>query len=97
MNDDAYSLEMRLGRVLGVGSLVSMVLFAAGLAALFLGAGATLSDALVRAGLVILIGTPFARVVVMTLAYARRGEWRFVAMTGIVLLVLLAGVFVAMR
>lgn len=88
-------LEIRLGRVLGAGSLLSMVFFAAGLAALFLGADARLSDGLVHAGLFILFGTPFARVLVATVDYWRQREWTFVLMTSIVLVVLLGGVVVA--
>jgi uncharacterized membrane protein len=91
------ALELRLGRVLRVGSLVSMALFAAGLAALFSGIDRRWSDAFVTAGLFILFGTPFTRVLVTTIEYWRRREWRFAIMTTVVLLVLVASVIVAMR
>lgn len=91
------ALELRLGRVLRLGSLVSMALFAAGLTALFSGVDRRWSDALVTAGLFILFATPFARVLVTTIDYWRRREWRFAIMTTIVLLVLLTSVVVATR
>lgn len=92
---EAGALERRLGRVLHVGSIASMVCFAAGLAALFLGADRRWADGLMHAGLVILFATPFARVLVTAAAYWRAREWTFVAMTSIVLLVLIGSVFVA--
>lgn len=91
---NAEVLERRLGRVLGVGSLMSMALFAAGLVALFLG-NRQWSDVLVHAGLMILLGTPFARVAITIVNYWRERDWLFVAMTSTVLLVLIAGVIVA--
>lgn len=90
------ALEHRLGRLLGAGSVLSMALFAAGLAALFAGAEREWSDGLVRAGLFVLFGTPFARVAVAMVAYWRARDWPFVVMTSLVLLVLIGGVLVAM-
>lgn len=95
---DQSDLEVRLGRVLGIGSRISMLLFAAGLAALFSGAaGQRWAAGLINAGLLILLATPFTRVVLSTIAYAQQREWRFVIMTGIVLVVLLSGAFVATK
>ena len=92
---DADTLELRLGRVLAIGSLASMLLFAAGLAVLFLRGNPRWSDGLVTAGLFILFATPFARVLVAAVSYGLAREWRFVVMTSIVLLVLIGSVLVA--
>lgn len=92
---EAGALERRLGRVLNAGSVASMVCFAAGLAALFLGADRRWADGLLHAGLISLFATPFARVLVTAGAYLRAREWTFVIMTSIVLLVLLGSVVVA--
>jgi uncharacterized membrane protein len=93
MNADV--LELRLGRILGVGTVVSMLLFAAGLAVLFLGGDRRWSDGLITAGMIILFATPFVRVLVSAVSYSLTREWRFVVMTGTVLLVLIGSVLVA--
>ena len=43
-------------------------------------------------GLVALIATPFARVAVSIVAFARERDWRYVAVTAIVLAILVAGI-----
>jgi len=91
---DADAFERRLGRVLAIGSLVSTSLFAAGLMLLFV-SDRRWADALVHAGLIVLLGTPFARVIVTIVSYWRARDWMFVAMTTTVLLVLIGSVLVA--
>lgn len=50
--------------------------------------------ALMSLGLLVLLATPAARVCVLVWQFARRGEWRFVAVSLVVLGVLLASVFI---
>ena len=89
-----HDLEGTLGRVLTIGTRVSTVTLALGLAATFLAPGHGLTYALLTAGLAALLLTPVARVVVSVVGYIRERDWPFVLYTGIVL-VLLIGSFVA--
>jgi uncharacterized membrane protein len=52
---------------------------------------------LLAIGVLILIGTPLARVVVSTIAYARHRDWTFVLLTLIVLGELVASIVAAVR
>ena len=89
-----HDLETSLGRVLTIGTRVSRVTLALGLAATFLIPGHRLTCGLLTAGLLVLLLTPVARVVVSVVGYLRERDWPFVLYTGIVL-VLLIGSFVA--
>jgi uncharacterized membrane protein len=89
-----HDLEATLGRVLTVGTRVSTVTLALGLAATFLAPGHHVTYGLLTAGLATLLLTPVARVVVSVVGYIRERDWPFVLYTGIVL-VLLIGSFVA--
>jgi uncharacterized membrane protein len=93
MND----LEVTLGRLLRIGVTISALALGAGLAvAMTLGAGA-LSTFLLTAGVLLLLATPIARVVVSSVGYARRREWLFVILTMIVLGELIASIAVALQ
>lgn len=74
-------------RTLLWGVRASAVLLAAGLIA-----G---SHAWVRAGILLLIATPTARVLVLAAAYARARRWGFLAVCCAVLALLLAGVLLS--
>jgi uncharacterized membrane protein len=87
-------LERTLGRVLTVGTRVSTVVLALGLAATFLLPGSRLSHGLLTVGLLVLLLTPVARVVVSVVGYLRERDWWFVLYTSIVLALLIAS-FVA--
>jgi uncharacterized membrane protein len=89
-------LEQRLGRLLAIGVIVSTILFAAGLAIAVV-AGGSLSTGLLHAGLIVLMATPFARVVVSVVEYVRERDWFFAATTLAVLAVLVATLVVAIR
>lgn len=87
-------LERRLGRLLTVGTRLSTAVLAMGLAATFVLPGSHLAHALLTVGLLVLLLTPVARVVVSVVGYLGERDWWFVLYTGIVL-VLLIGSFVA--
>jgi uncharacterized membrane protein len=53
--------------------------------------------ALLSTGLVLLMATPAARVALSAVSYARRRDWRFVVLTLIVFLQLVASVIIAFR
>jgi len=90
-------LEETLGRVLGIGVTLSTIALAAGLvSALAVGENA-LTMTLLTAGVVLLIATPIARVVISCLAYLRRRDWTFVLLTLIVLGELIASIVAAIR
>ena len=84
----ADRLEARLGRVLGIGSALSTWCLALGLAALLMLPVNQPGVVLVNAGLVMVMATPVARVIVATIGFIQSREWRFVAMTVTVLVVL---------
>jgi hypothetical protein len=81
-------LEQVLGRVLTVGTRATTVALAVGLAATFLAPTHRLT------GLLVLLLTPVARVVVSVVGYLADRDWPFVFYTGIVL-TLLIGSFLA--
>ena len=89
-------LEDRLGHLLSAGVIVSTLLFAVGLAIDVVAHG-VLSMSLLHAGLIVLMATPFARVAVSVVEYARERDWLFAALTLAVLAVLVATLVVAVR
>lgn len=87
-------LEQMLGRVLTAGTRATTVALAVGLAATFLAPTHRLTGLVLTAGLLVLLLTPVARVVVSVVGYLRDRDWPFVFYTGIVL-ALLIGSFLA--
>lgn len=87
------TLELLIGRVLRIGVTVSSVFLAAGLAAALVhpGSGTTL----LNIGIIVLICTPAARVVLSIFEYLMERDWVFFGLTGIVLLELIAGAVAA--
>jgi hypothetical protein len=90
-------LEIAIGRVLQLGIQASSACLGAGLVLTLAGARAGLADSLLTGGLVILLATPAARVVVSTVDYARERDWLFVVLTVTVLAELIATVVAASR
>ncbi len=90
-------MEKLLGRVLGAGLAVSVVVLAAGLALTLAGTAPAAADRILRIGLIILMATPVARVVAATLEYAMERDWAFLAITLSVLAVLFASLVAALR
>jgi len=87
-------LEVLIGRVLRVGVTVSSVCLAIGIATLLV--SPALSAWLLQAGLIILIATPTARVVLSIVECASARDWTFAGLSAIVLLELMAGAIAAL-
>lgn len=88
-------LERSIGRVLRLGILASSACLACGLILALRDGNGRLAQGLLTTGIVVLLATPAARVLVSVIDYARRGEWLFVALTLIVLMELAVSVVVA--
>ena len=88
-------LELAIGAVLRLGTVVSSVLLAIGLVMALTGSRGDLTSLLLDMGLVILLATPAARVVVSVIAYVRERDWTFVVLTVVVLVALGASVVAA--
>lgn len=88
-------LERLLGRVLRWGSLTSTLLLALGLVLHLADIDGPLSTQLTRAGLILLMATPVARVVVSVADYAAQRDWTFLALTATVLVILLGSLVIS--
>jgi uncharacterized membrane protein len=88
-------LERLIGIVLRAGVVISSTCLAVGLL-LYLATGGALAALLLNAGIVVLLATPLARVVVSTVQYVSQRDWRFAALTFIVLLELVASAVAAL-
>jgi uncharacterized membrane protein len=83
-------LERSIALVLRGGVVASSACLAAGLLLSLSGAAGTIAHVLLQVGLLVLLCTPVARVVISTVEYAVAREWTFATLTGIVLLELIA-------
>jgi len=88
-------LETTIGEVLRFGTITSSTMFAIGLVTTVVGYQPAVAQLLLATGLVILLATPPARVVVSVIEYVREQDWTFVLLTGIVLLALAGSVVAA--
>jgi uncharacterized membrane protein len=88
-------LETTIGEVLRFGTITSSTMFAIGLVMTVVRYEPAVARLLLGAGLVILLATPPARVVVSVIEYIRERDWTFVALTLIVLLALAGSVVAA--
>ena len=88
-------LETRLGRLLVTGVLVSATSLGLGLVIWLFAPSSRVADALLRAGLFVLMATPILRVIVSVVEYVRMRDWFFVATTLAVLSVLAVTLFYA--
>lgn len=96
MTRDAVDpIVVRLGRVLMWGNLVSTVMLVIGVVLLF-AVSSAIGVAFVRAGLVTLLATPIARVLVATGGFLSAGDYRWAGMSAVVLLILVGSVVVAL-
>ena len=90
-------LERIIGVVLRVGVTTSSVCMAAGLVLELTGGSAAGASALLlQVGILVLLATPVARVVVSIVQYVNERDWAFVTLTGIVLLELMASAVAAL-
>jgi uncharacterized membrane protein len=88
-------LEQMIGRVLRTGTVTSSVCLAAGLVMTLAGYRRGLAQPLLAAGIIILLATPVARVVVSVVGYFHERDWTFMTLTFIVLLALAGSVVAA--
>ena len=93
---DSGRFEKLLGHVLQVGSIASTALLTFGLALSLAAPRAGATSTILDAGLVVLMATPVARVIVSVIQYANERDWTFVTLTATVLLVLAGSLVVAM-
>jgi uncharacterized membrane protein len=86
-------LELLIGRVLRIGVTTSSICLAAGLLLSLVVPGAGLM--LLNVGILLLIATPAARVVLSIVEYVIARDWPFTLLTTIVLMELVAGAVAA--
>lgn len=88
-------LERWLGRTLGWGTILAAVLLALGLVFSVAGVDTGVPSSLAQVGLIVLMATPVARVVLSVVEYARQRDWAFVALTLTVLGMLVVSFMIA--
>jgi len=89
-------LERSIGMVLRAGVAASSACLAIGLAMTLAGAAPPVAALLLKIGVLVLLCTPVARVVISTFEYVSARDWPFAALTAIVLLELLASAIAAL-
>jgi uncharacterized membrane protein len=92
----APRLEHLIGTVLRAGVMISSICLAVGLALSFVDATSALANILLQVGIVVLLATPVARVLVSIVEYAQQRDWRFTLLTAIVLVELLVSAVAAL-
>jgi uncharacterized membrane protein len=93
---EAFRLEHAVGFVLRAGVMLSSACLALGLVLSISGAALSAAGLLLQIGMLVLLATPVARVLVSITEYIRERDWRFTALTLIVLVELLASVVAAL-
>ena len=89
-------LERTIGAVLRAGVMFSTACLAGGLV-LTLAAPQSLAASLLNVGIIVLLATPVARVLVSVVDYAQQRDWTFTVLTLIVLIELAVGAMTALR
>ena len=90
MTEDVLGpLERQVGRLLFGGVASAAICLAAGLVVWIMGDSPAAANRILSAGLVILMITPIARVVISFVVYVRMRDWFFVGTTMMVFVVLL--------
>lgn len=90
-----HNLELAVGRVLWLGIMASSVCLTAGLLMTLAGGTGVVAGRLLTVGLIVLLATPAARVVVSVVDYTLDRDWPFALLTAIVLLELILSVLAA--
>ena len=90
------TLERVIGIVLRAGVTASSVCLAAGLLLSLATGGGAVAGILLNTGIIVLLATPVARVIVSTVQYVSERDWRFATLTFIVLLELVASAVAAL-
>jgi uncharacterized membrane protein len=89
-------LEGTIAVVLRTGVMLSSACLALGLVTSLVVGQSELSRILLHTGIIVLLATPVARVVVSIGQYVRERDWTFVALTTLVLVELLASAVAAL-
>jgi uncharacterized membrane protein len=89
-------LERSIAFVLRAGVLVSSACLTAGLLLTFVKIAGPLPEVLLHVGILVLICTPAARVLISTIQYVTDRDWPFAALTAIVLVELIASAVAAL-
>jgi uncharacterized membrane protein len=89
-------MERVVGIVLRGGVVASTTCLTVGLLLSLATGGGRIATLLLNAGIVVLLATPVARVVVSTVEYVVERDWRFAALTCLVLLELIASAVAAL-
>jgi uncharacterized membrane protein len=89
-------LERSIALVLTWGVRISSVCLAVGLLLTYAATAAGLSEVILRTGILVLIVTPVARVLISTVQYAAQRDWQFATLTAIVLLELVGSAVAAL-
>jgi len=92
----AERLERIIGRVLRAGVTTSSVCLAVGLLWAMAAETSSMPRLLMQTGIIVLLATPVARVVVSVAEYVVERDWPFATLTAIVLLELLASAVAAL-
>ena len=90
-----HNLELAVGRVLWLGIMASTVCLTAGLLMTLAGETGVVAGRLLTVGLIVLLATPAARVVVSVVDYTLDRDWPFALLTTVVLLELILSVLAA--
>lgn len=88
-------LDELLGRVLTIGSQLTMLLLAAGFTIAIWAPDSRLAALLIHLGLLALMVTPVARVATTVIAFGRARQWLLVTCTTLVLVLLLVSFLTA--
>ena len=89
-------LEQVIGTVLRAGVMTSSICLGVGLTLSLIGATATVANILLQVGIIVLLATPVARVLVSIAEYAQQRDWKFTILTAVVLIELLASAVAAL-
>ena len=96
MKSSDTRFEILIGRVLRTGVLTSIACLAIGLPLSLAGPAPEAGVRLLNIGILFLIATPAARVVLSTIEYILESDWPFAMLTSIVLIELIIGAVAAL-
>jgi len=95
-SDPPSPLERAIGRVLRLGVMASSTSLAVGLVLALIAGESGIAGVLLHTGIIVLLATPVARVIVSIVRYASERDWTFTVLTTIVLIELMASAAVAL-
>ena len=93
-DEEVDRLERVVGYVLRIGSIASTSILAVGLAIALVAPSFAPAQAIIRAGLFVLLLTPVSRVVASVFEYVTDRDWLFAALTFAVLAIILGSLVI---